>query len=186
MDSLPSRKQLRGHGGWGGTASPHGQLPSAAFLLFTQRQTAGAAAPVIVSNPANCTVNSLSQGITSGHCIPKELPSEPALAPSGPSAPTNGLLPGRPPAHTAKLGHLLQLLGAWARGTAQGQRAGCSPPPPAPEYPREPALSPLPFYSSTLRKAFVVPEAFSPLTISDPHADDVGAQGWFCPSPREG
>lgn len=59
----------------------------------------------------SCTADSLSQGITSGHCIPKELPSEPASSPSGPSTPTNKLMTGRPPAHITHLGHLLQLLG---------------------------------------------------------------------------
>ena len=60
--------------------------------------------PLTVNNSGSCTVNSLPQRITSGHCISKDLPTDPASAPSAPGKPV--------PAAIRE--HLLQPLGPWA------------------------------------------------------------------------
>lgn len=88
----PSSKQLQGPEGRRSSGSPRGRLPSAASLLFTQRQAAEAAPPATLSNPGSFTVDSLSQRITSGHCIPKELPTEPSPGP--PPGPLPAILTG--------------------------------------------------------------------------------------------
>lgn len=138
----PSSKQLQGPEGRRSSGSPRGRLPSAASLLFTQRQAAEAAPPATLSNPGSFTVDSLSQRITSGHCIPKELPTEPSPAPppGAPPSNTNRLVPGWPVC-AANLGHLRQLLGAGL------EKCHSLPLPPVtegrvpPEYPGEWSLS---------------------------------------------
>lgn len=107
---------------------------------------------------------------------PQRAAHRPSLSPLwGSPSSTNRLVPGRPiPA--AKLGHMLQLLGVWAREM---------PPPPfplgtecraPPEHLGEQQF-PAPLY--LLGKAFTVQEAFSLTLTLMPTTQ--AAQGRFCP-----
>ena len=63
--------------------------------------------PLAVNNSGSCTVNSLPQRITSGHCISKGLPSDPPRPPRGLSQQHDRLVPGKP-VLAAIREHLLQ------------------------------------------------------------------------------
>ena len=79
--------------------------------------------PLAVNNSGSCTVNSLPQRITSGHCISKGLPSDPPRPPRGLSQQHEqaGARQARPCCHT---GASAAALGPWA----------WEMPPPSPSY----------------------------------------------------
>ncbi|KAK2085034.1 hypothetical protein P7K49_036334 [Saguinus oedipus] len=142
---------------------------------------AGAAPPVTVSNPGSCTVNSLSQRIHPGHCLPTELPVEPASASRGRSQQCSqaGIRKAQACFYCQK-GHLLQLLGACAQGMPPPPSTGTEGRNPRGVSSRTDLLPPAicPF---TLEKACAVPGVSHSLLLLTLMPTTQAAQSWFCP-----
>ena len=186
-----SRKAGRQGGGWGGKEGCHvasflfdGGTAAICCLSLVPSEAGGCGSPTY--DPEQPWKLRCRQPVTANHLRPlhpQRAAHRTSVSPLGASpSGTNRLAPGRP-VHAAKLGHLLQLLQAWAWEMPPPSPSPRTEGGAGPEYPEEGPFPPA-FCPFTVGKAFPVHEAFFRLTFPDPHANHTGCTGLVLPMPQ--